>query len=179
MNWLFTFKNPSEKRPHCKKKFEEKNILKFVGTLKKWIIFSNTWELQKKRQYNLYLPVQPVQNQWRVADSWHKDPPYLKTSSFIRHKDFSPFFLLRNDQGTLPWILKRGGMETSGQRLISSISKTKRITFFFAKKKYFSNFQSFEKKGNFCHCLKILNILWIFVFFLWINFYFILFHFFF
>ena len=37
-----------------------------------------------------------------------------------------------------PWILKRGGLESSGQRLISSIGKTKGIAFFFfGKKKYF------------------------------------------
>ena len=33
---------------------------------------------------------------------------------------------LRHAQATLPWILKRGGLESSGQRLIS-IGKTKRI----------------------------------------------------
>ena len=38
--------------------------------------------------------------------------------------------LLRHAQGTTPWILKRGGVESSGRRLISSIGKTKRIVFF-------------------------------------------------
>ena len=45
--------------------------------------------------------------------------------------------------GYPPWILKRGGLESSGQRLISSIGKTKRIplqnissSFFFYKMKY-------------------------------------------
>ena len=33
-----------------------------------------------------------------------------------------------------PWILKWGGLESSGQRLIASIGKTKRIAFFSAKK---------------------------------------------
>ena len=36
-------------------------------------------------------------------------------------------------QGTLPWILKWAGLESSGQRLISSISKTKRIAFLSCK----------------------------------------------
>ena len=39
--------------------------------------------------------------------------------------------------GYLPWILKWAGLESFGQRLISSIGKTKRIVFnfFFCKKK--------------------------------------------
>ena len=32
------------------------------------------------------------------------------------------------------WILKRGGLDTSGRRLISAIGKTKRIAFFWTKK---------------------------------------------
>ena len=34
-----------------------------------------------------------------------------------------------------PWILKRARLESSGQRLISSIGKTKRIAFFFFLRK--------------------------------------------
>ena len=35
-------------------------------------------------------------------------------TSNIRHKDFRPSFILRHAQGTAPWILKRGGLESSG-----------------------------------------------------------------
>ena len=46
--------------------------------------------------------------------------------------------------GDLPWILKRVGLETFGQRLKSSISKTKRIAVFFpAKKNIFKIFHFF------------------------------------
>ena len=46
-----------------------------------------------------------------------------------------------------PWILKRGGVESSGRRLISSIGKSKRIAFFFFKEKiYFQNFEIFWNK---------------------------------
>ena len=37
--------------------------------------------------------------------------------------------------GYPPWIMKRGGLESSGQRLISSIGKTNRIEFFSVGKK--------------------------------------------
>ena len=46
-----------------------------------------------------------------------------------------PGFRLRNAQGPPPWIVKRGGLESSGRGLISSIGKTKRIEFFGKKKK--------------------------------------------
>ena len=50
--------------------------------------------------------------------------------SNIRHNDFRAPSVRRNAQGTPPpWILKRGGLESCGQRLISSIGKTKIIAF--------------------------------------------------
>ena len=56
------------------------------------------------------------------------------------------------------WILKQGGLESSGQRLISSISKTKIIAFL-----CFFNFQIFEDfffyvwrtEGNLCVTFRI------------------------
>ena len=59
-----------------------------------------------------------------------------KPVSKIRHGDFRP-----PDLVTLtlfpppPWILKRGELESSGQRLISSFGKTKGMAFIFFKKK--------------------------------------------
>ena len=55
--------------------------------------------------------------------------PILDTRISI-HPDFSvlvPSVTLR----VPPWILKRGGLGSSGQRLISSIGKNKRILFIF------------------------------------------------
>ena len=48
-------------------------------------------------------------------------------SSKIRHKDFRLSFVLcpLSRSGYPPWILKRGGLENSGRRLISSNGKTK------------------------------------------------------
>ena len=45
-----------------------------------------------------------------------------------------------------PWILKWGGLESSGQRLISSFGKNKRKTIIFSFKKKNSNFQIFGEK---------------------------------
>ena len=45
-----------------------------------------------------------------------------------------------------PWILKWAGLESSGQRLISSIGKTKRIAFFFSPNKIFSKFTDFKNR---------------------------------
>ena len=45
--------------------------------------------------------------------------------------------------GYPPWILKQGGLDSSGQRLISSIGKTERF-FFLAKKTFFINYKFFE-----------------------------------
>ena len=53
---------------------------------------------------------------------------FLK-QSYISHKDYRSPSGLRHDQGTPPWILKRGGLESYGRILISSIGKTKRIVF--------------------------------------------------
>ena len=52
--------------------------------------------------------------------------------------------------GDPPWILKRGVLESSGQRLISSIGKTKRIaSLFFGKKNIFKIFKFLEEKKRF------------------------------
>ena len=65
----------------------------------------------------------------------------LGVESYIRHKDFicpSP----PSGSGYPPRILKQAGLESSGQRLISSIGETKRIGFFsssfFVKKEIFA-----------------------------------------
>ena len=42
-----------------------------------------------------------------------------------------PLSFVRHAQATPPWILKRGGLESSGQRLIPLNGKTKRIAFLF------------------------------------------------
>ena len=72
--------------------------------------------------------------------------------SNIRHKDFRWFVqsdFVCNAHATPPWILKRGGLESSGRILISSNGKTKRIAFFCLakqKKKQKSTFSDFLKK---------------------------------
>ena len=68
-----------------------------------------------------------------------------KKKSLIRHKDFrpSPSGLLYNAQTT---PLKRGGLNSSGRRLISSIGKTKGIAFFSAKKIFSKHLDSWGKK---------------------------------
>ena len=56
----------------------------------------------------------------------------LDVLSTIRHKYFRPSVLLRlfvTLRG-LPWILKQGGQEDSGQRLISLNGKTKKTQFY-------------------------------------------------
>ena len=61
---------------------------------------------------------------------------------YFRHKDFGPSSVCPSRSGYPPWNLKRGGLESSGQRLISSIGKTKRrALFFFNKQK--KNLQKF------------------------------------
>ena len=63
--------------------------------------------------------------------------------SYIRKEKYRPATTPAapmSRSGYPPWILKRGGVESSGRRLISSIGKTKRIAFFFCKKKIFSKF---------------------------------------
>ena len=63
--------------------------------------------------------------------------------------------------GAPPWILKQGGLESSGRRLISSIGKPKGIAFFYPeKKKWFSEF--FFRFSDF---LTIFDNFWIFLFF--------------
>ena len=72
----------------------------------------------------------------------------FEASFKIRHEDFRPLSLvLRSFVRNAPWILKRGELESSGQRLISSFGKAKGIAFFFffEKKKIFKIFIFFEK----------------------------------
>ena len=60
--------------------------------------------------------------------------------------------LCMSRSGDPPWILKRGGLESSGRRLISLIGKTKRIAFFFfsaKKKNLFKKISIFLKKKFF------------------------------
>ena len=68
----------------------------------------------------------------------------------------------RNLRGP-PLIPKRGGLESSGPRLISSIGKTKRGAFFTRRKKnkikLFSNFQISCKKRDFFGFLTFFQIL--------------------
>ena len=52
--------------------------------------------------------------------------PILNTRSSVRQSSS-----VRNAHGTPPWILKLGELKSSGQTLISLISKTKRIAAFF------------------------------------------------
>ena len=69
------------------------------------------------------------------------DRSFCKVSN-IRHKDFHSSIRPSSRSGYPPWILKRGGLVSSGQRLISSIGKTKGIAFiyfFSAKKNFFKN----------------------------------------
>ena len=59
------------------------------------------------------------------------NPDFL---SNIRNKDFRACMcapLSRLGYPPPPWILKQGGLESFGQRLFSSIGKTKRIAFYF------------------------------------------------
>ena len=67
-----------------------------------------------------------------------------KLSSYIRHKYF---LLLRLSCSEYPpWILKLGGLEISGQRLISRLSKLREWPFFWRKKKEtFSNLDFLKK----------------------------------
>ena len=58
---------------------------------------------------------------------------------------------IRNSRATPP---ERGGLESSGKRIISSFGKTKRIAFCFRKKKHFQNFRFLRKKWFFSSDLK-------------------------
>ena len=62
-----------------------------------------------------------------------------------RHKEFLPHPSIRHAQGTPPWILKRAGLESSGQIPTSSYWKTKRINKMLTKKNIFSKFSDFWK----------------------------------
>ena len=86
-----------------------------------------------------------------------KPPEVCVMKSKIRQENFRPFdFVLRNAHGIPRWILKWGGLESSGRRLTSSFGKTKRIAFFFfGEKKIFSNFQIFWDLSRFSDFLTI------------------------
>ena len=97
-------------------------------------------------------------------------------TSYIRKEKYNPAttpmyvcMYVCHAQATLPWILKRGGLESSGRRLISSIGNTKRVAFFFWQKKYFQNFQIFWKKSDFLRFFQIFEFLTIFGFFGFFN----------
>ena len=62
------------------------------------------------------------------------------TTSNIRHKDFYPFFVHASGSSDPPRILKQGGLESSGRRLIPFIGQTKILGFFLS---LFCNFSSF------------------------------------
>ena len=63
-----------------------------------------------------------------------------------------------------PWILKRFGLESSGQRLISSTSKTQRKAFyFFCDRKYLKKNifdQIFDKTFRFSNILNLFFDFW-------------------
>ena len=59
-------------------------------------------------------------------------------TSYIRKEKYRPATTSTSTTPTTPshsgyppWILKQGGLDSFGQRLISSIGKTKRMAFFF------------------------------------------------
>ena len=71
--------------------------------------------------------------------------------------------------GYPPWILKRGGLESSGRRLISSIGKIKGLVFFFSffqGKNIFKSFRFFVKNMIFLRFLEIFRFLTILTIFL-------------
>ena len=61
------------------------------------------------------------------------DNPILERGSTV----LLLLLLLPHAQATPPWMLKRGGLESSGRRLISSIGKLKRKVFFGVKNDFF------------------------------------------
>ena len=69
------------------------------------------------------------------------DLAFKLTESYIRKEKYRPATTTPtpatavSHSGDPPWILKQAGLESSGQRLISSIGKTKRIAFLFFRKK--------------------------------------------
>ena len=81
---------------------------------------------------------------------------------------------------SLPWILKQAGLEISGQRRISSIGTTKRITFLFSisflvsrfKKKVFFSSSFFLRFLDFSKLLDIFHFF--LVFFMYIFFFIVL-----
>ena len=63
-----------------------------------------------------------------------------------------------------PWILKQGGLESSGKRQISSIGKTKRITLFL-QHFFLSPLSYFKKKGFFLLDFLKFSDFWIIILF--------------
>ena len=61
-----------------------------------------------------------------------------------------------------PWIMKRGGLESSGWRLISAIGNTKRIAMFSEEKKILKKKSDFLKKSEFLKIFYIFGVLAIF-----------------
>ena len=100
---------------------------------------------------------------------------YTTQASYIRHKDFRPSSItLRLPP---PWILKRDGLESYGQRLISSIGKkNKRIekkwkSGFLKLFQIFRLFNFFQKKLDlFGFFYDILLIIFVILFFFYFDF---------
>ena len=106
--------------------------------------------------------------------------------STIRHKVFCADSFCVSGSGDLAWILKQCGLESSGQRLISSNGKTKGIAFFWhffvvilyfyikkKKKKWFYNkfrFLRFLEIFKILHFVTFVNI---FIFSLILGFFFV------
>ena len=78
----------------------------------------------------------------------------------------TPIYVCMSRLGYPPWILKWGGVESSGQRLISSIDKTKIIAFFSfqQKTKKIKNVR-LNKKDFFLDFLNFFNFFGFFFFF--------------
>ena len=108
----------------------------------------SSWKIQlsKKKMFFWFFVIQ----NWLILSSlapivailvqWHSS--YIRKGEVLSCYSYSySYCCVCHAQGTPPWILKRGGVESSGRRLISSFVKTKRIAFFYffcsAKKKIF------------------------------------------
>ena len=70
-------------------------------------------------------------------------------------------YVCMSRSGYPPWILKRGALESSGQRLISSIGKTKKIAFFFHQQLFFLQKKIF-KRWFFKDFSRFLGTFWFF-----------------
>ena len=89
-------------------------------------LFYNTfcmWHLKTTSLFKIFLFAKTHFTSQYLLNRW---------ISNIRHNDFRPpSFRPPSRSRYPPWILKRGGLESSGRRLISLTSKTKRIAYFF------------------------------------------------